>query len=120
VSSHLSVRRVVATVLGLVLLAGVGFAVQLIAVALIDAPIVSRSRSPIVVRRDPVRALAEAQGIAGLSPAPALALASGAANETASEGVTEVNGRAPEPSPADGSVPDGPDSDRGAAPVAGR
>ena len=71
-TQHLSVRRVLATGLALVFLAGVGFAVQLIAASLISndggAP-----GSIVVMRRDPVRALAEAQGVAALAPASALA-----------------------------------------------
>jgi len=83
-AQHLSVRRVLATGLALVFLAGVGFAVQLIATSLISndggAP-----GSPVVMRRDPVRALAEAQGVAALASAPASALASQAARAAADE-----------------------------------
>ncbi len=75
VSPRLSLARVVASVLGLGVLVGVGFAIQLIAVSLSDAGTASSSRSLIVVRRDPVRALAEAQGVAALAPGPAVSLA---------------------------------------------
>ena len=81
---RLSVRRVIGSFLLLAVLGGVGFAVQLVAVSLrgSGAP---GPRSPIVVRRDPVRDLAEAQGVAALAPAPAAALASGLPEPPAEE-----------------------------------
>jgi hypothetical protein len=75
VAPQLSVRRVVATVLGILLLGGAGLAVQMVAVSFKGDASRPGSGAQIVVRRDPVRALAEAQGIAALPPAPALALA---------------------------------------------
>jgi hypothetical protein len=75
VAPRLSVRRVLATVLGVLLLGGVGVGVQMVAIWLKGDGVPSGAGAPIVVRRDPVRALAEAQGIAALPPAPALALA---------------------------------------------
>ena len=75
VTPRLSLRRVSAVVLGVVLLAAVGFGVQLIAISL--AGEASRGSSlGATLRRDPIRDLAEAQGVAALAPAPALALAS--------------------------------------------
>ena len=60
---------------GVGLLGAVGFGVQLVAISL--AGEVSPGESATVtLRRDPVRALAEAQGVSALAPAPALALAS--------------------------------------------
>jgi hypothetical protein len=47
----------------------------MVAISLKGDGVPSGAGAPIVVRRDPVRALAEAQGIAALPPAPALALA---------------------------------------------
>lgn len=69
-----SLRRVVTGVLLIAALGAVGFGVQLVAVSL--AEVSSGSSLGITLRRDPIRALAEAQGVAALSPAPALALAS--------------------------------------------
>jgi hypothetical protein len=70
---------VVAAGLGLALLVGLGFGAQWVLASFWKSGGGDGSRSPIVMRRDPVRALAEAQGVAALSPAPALALASRAA-----------------------------------------
>lgn len=72
---RLSVKRVLATAAFVVLLGALGLAVQMVAISIAKAPAAGGSASaPIVVRRDPVRALAEAQGVAALSPAPALSL----------------------------------------------
>lgn len=68
---RLSIKRVLVTLAGIVLLAGLGFGVQLIAISVADSGR-SRPGNPVVVRRDPVRALAEAQGVAALAPAPVL------------------------------------------------
>jgi hypothetical protein len=62
-------------VLGVVLLAAVGFGVQLIAISLVGEAS-SGSSLRATLRRDPIRDLAEAQGVAALAPAPALAFAS--------------------------------------------
>lgn len=84
---HLSLRRVLVTLVAVLSLGAVGFGVQLIAISL------SREASPgsspgITLRRDPIRSLAEAQGVAALAPAPALSLA--AAQEEA-EASTEIS-----------------------------
>ena len=71
---RLSLPRVVASVVGLALLVGVGFAIQLI-VSAIGSGTTSSPRSTIVVRRDPVRALAEAQGVEALLPGPVVSSA---------------------------------------------
>ncbi len=68
---RLSIKRVLVTLAGIVLLAGLGFGVQLIAISVADSGR-SHPGNPVVVRRDPVRALAEAQGVAALAPAPVL------------------------------------------------
>lgn len=68
---RLSIKRVLVTLAGIVLLAALGFGVQLIAISVADSGR-SRPGNPVVVRRDPVRALAEAQGVAALAPAPVL------------------------------------------------
>ncbi len=68
---RLSIKRVLVTLAGILLLAGLGFGVQLIAISVADSGR-SRPGNPVVVRRDPVRALAEAQGVAALAPAPVL------------------------------------------------
>ena len=82
---RLSLRRVFAAVVAVALLGAVGFGVQLVAISL--AGEASTGPSPGVTRRrDPVRALAEAQGVAALAPAPALALAS---TQSESEGPSE-------------------------------
>ncbi len=71
---RLSLRRVFATVVGVALLGAVGFGVQLVAIS--RAGDASTGSSPgVTLRRDPIRDLAEAQGVAALAPAPALALA---------------------------------------------
>ena len=106
VAPRLSIKRVLVTVLGIALLGGVGFAVQLIAISVADSGR-GRVSQPVVVRRDPVRSLAEAQGVAGLATARAsLERASGpAAREaevaTASELVPTVE--APPAAPHPGS-----------------
>ena len=75
VTPRLSLRRVFAVVFGVVLLAAVGFGLQRIAISLAgEASKVSFLGA--TLRRDPVRDLAEAQGVAALAPSPALALAS--------------------------------------------
>jgi hypothetical protein len=71
---RLSLRRVAATVLGIGLVLALAFGVRFVARAM--AAGASSDREPISFRHDPVRALAEAQGITALQPAPALALAS--------------------------------------------
>ena len=68
---RLSIKRVLVTLAGIVVLAGLGFGVQLIAISVADSGR-SRPGNPVVVRRDPVRALAEAQGVAALAPARVL------------------------------------------------
>ena len=68
---RLSIKRVLVTLAGILLLAGLGFGVQLIAISVADSGR-SRPGNPVVVRRDPVRALAEAQGVAALAPVPVL------------------------------------------------
>ena len=68
---RLSIKRVLVTLAGILLLAGLGFGVQLIAISVADSGR-SGAGNPVVVRRDPVRALAEAQGVAALAPARAL------------------------------------------------
>lgn len=72
---RLSLPRVVASVLGLGLLVGAGFAIRLVVASLSDSSARAGARSPIVVRRDPVRALAEAQGVDALAPPAALSRA---------------------------------------------
>lgn len=70
---RLSLRRVLAVLAGLVLIVAAGFLVlQLL--ALLAGAMAPEAPPATSVRRDPIRALAEAQGIAGLAPAPALAL----------------------------------------------
>ncbi len=82
---RLSLQRVLLTVVGVVLLGAVGFGVQLVAVSL--AGDASTESSPgVTLRRDPVRDLAEAQGVRAMAPAPALALAGA---QTESEGPAE-------------------------------
>ncbi len=82
---RLSLRRVFVTVVGVVLLGAVGFGVQLVATSLAgDAP--TGSSPGVTLRRDPIRDLAEAQGVAALAPAPALALAGA---QTESRGPSE-------------------------------
>ena len=71
---RLSLRRVLAALVGIALLAGAGFLVQLVAASL-AAEAAPEAPPHFSLRRDPIRALAEAQGIAGLAPAPALSLA---------------------------------------------
>ena len=70
---RLSMRRVLLATTVVTLLGAVALAVQMVAISL-KGEIASGNAGPIVVRRDPVRALAEAQGVAALSPAPALSL----------------------------------------------
>jgi len=98
-SPQLSVQRVLVALAGLGLLVALGFGVQWVAVAVVEA---ARAPNHVVsVRRDPVRALAEAQGVAGLQPAPALALAARAAPaEVPVEAAAADPDRAPVASPA--------------------
>jgi hypothetical protein len=72
VAPKLSIKRVLVAVAGIVLLGGLGFGVQLIAISVADSGR-SRAGNPVLVRRDPVRALAEAQGVAALAPEASLA-----------------------------------------------
>ncbi len=102
VSSRLSLPRVLATIAGLGLLVGVGFAVQLVAASLTSEGAADPRRSPIVMRRDPVRSLAEAQGVGALAPAPAVALAGEAAARELLPPVSEVSEPPPEPAPVAG------------------
>ncbi len=104
---RLSVKRVLATAAFLVLLGALGLAVQMVAISIAKAPAAGRS-GPIVVRRDPVRALAEAQGVAALSPAPALSLAAASSPKPAT---------ASSPSPAAAPIPKKPE-EPGASPDA--
>jgi len=73
---RLSLGRLLAAVAGILLVVASGFLLQQFAASLAGeaAP---EELPHLSVRRDPVRALAEAQGIAGLPPAPALALVAG-------------------------------------------
>jgi hypothetical protein len=73
--STLSFRRVAFAVAGVAGLAALAIAVPWIASSLPSKAGSEGSGTPIVVRRDPVRALADAQGLAALAPAPALSLA---------------------------------------------
>ena len=72
---RLSLPRVFAAVVVVALLGAAGFGVQWVAISL--AQEASTASSPgVTLRRDPIRDLAEAQGVEALAPAPALALAS--------------------------------------------
>lgn len=102
-TTRLSPLRLALAGLAVLGLVGMGFGLQLAAASLREAVSASGPASPIVMRRDPVRALAEAQGVAALAPAPALSLASEAT----------LGPAAPPPSAAPGEDAPGP------APVAG-
>jgi len=75
VARRLSLGRVLSVALGVALLVAVGFGAQRIAISLAGEASGTSSMG-VTLRRDPIRALAEAQGVAALTPAPALALAS--------------------------------------------
>lgn len=75
-SPRLSPRRLALAGVAVLALVGLGFGIQLVAASVREAGSGAGPASPIVMRRDPVRALAEAQGVGGLAPAPALSLAS--------------------------------------------
>jgi hypothetical protein len=71
-ATRLSLGRVVAALVAVALLAVLGVGLQLVAISRAGGVSTGPSAS-LTLRRDPIRALAEAQGVAALAGAPALA-----------------------------------------------